>query len=144
MKKTPPVVDNKLKLNQAEEIRFLRKIVDITSEDLDLGFRGWQRDWPTVFAAGARVEHRHRSTTSRYYTEDQLSRVLEVNLLKFIAGTVTSPAVFKKLWHRTLHRLNLRAATQKGDPAAFDAITLAARSGVDWIRPAPPNCADAL
>ena len=26
-------------------------------EDLDLGFRGWQRGWPTVFAAGARVEH---------------------------------------------------------------------------------------
>ncbi len=111
-------------------------------EDLDLGFRGWQRGWPTVFAAGARVEHRHRSTTSRYYTEDQLSRVLEVNLLKFIAGTVTSPALFKRLWQRALNRLNLRAATQKGDSAAFDAITLAARSGLDWIRPAPPNCAD--
>ena len=37
MKKKSPISDNKLKLNQAEEIRFLRKIVDITSEDLDLG-----------------------------------------------------------------------------------------------------------
>ena len=111
-------------------------------EDLDLGFRGWQRGWPTVFAAGARVEHRHRSTTSRYYTEDQLSRVLEVNLLKFIAGTVTSAGAFKKLWRHTLHRLNLRAATLKGDPAALDAITLAACSGLEWIRPQPPGCAD--
>jgi GT2 family glycosyltransferase/glycosyltransferase involved in cell wall biosynthesis len=111
-------------------------------EDLDLGFRGWQRGWATVFAAGARVEHRHRSTTSRYYSEEMLARVLEVNLLKFIAGTVTSPAVFKRLWRQTLHRLNLRAATQKGDPAALEAITLAARSGLEWIRPAPAGCGD--
>jgi|CXWL01.1.fsa_nt_gi signal transduction protein with GAF and PtsI domain len=36
MKKKVSVDSNKLKLNQAEEIRFLRKIVDITAEDLDL------------------------------------------------------------------------------------------------------------
>ena len=111
-------------------------------EDLDLGFRGWQRGWPTVFAAGARVEHRHRSTTSRYYSEELLARVLEVNLLKFIAGTVTSPDAFRKLWSHTLNRLNLRAATQKGDPAAMDAITAAAESGLAWTRPAPSLCAD--
>jgi GT2 family glycosyltransferase/glycosyltransferase involved in cell wall biosynthesis len=111
-------------------------------EDLDLGFRGWQRGWPTVFAAGARVEHRHRSTTSRYYSEEMLARVLEVNLLKFIAGTVTSPGAFEKLWRHTLNRLNLRAATQKGDAAALEAITAAADSGLAWIRPTPAPCAD--
>ena len=36
-------------------------------EDLDIGYRGWQKGWPTVFCAGAKVEHRHRATTSRYY-----------------------------------------------------------------------------
>lgn len=36
MKKTSPVGNAKPKLNQAEEIRVLRKIVDITTEDLDL------------------------------------------------------------------------------------------------------------
>ena len=111
-------------------------------EDLDLGFRGWQHDWPTVFAAGARVEHRHRSTTSRYYTEETLARVLEVNLLKFIAGTVTSPPVFHKLWRHAINRLNLRAATQKGDPAALAALTLAAREGSDWVRPSLAQGAD--
>ena len=52
-------------------------------EDLDVGYRAWQRGWPTVFVAGAVVEHRHRATTSRYYTRgatrrnpgDQLSEV---------------------------------------------------------------------
>ncbi|MCX6597225.1 MAG: glycosyltransferase family 2 protein, partial [Acidobacteria bacterium] len=33
-------------------------------EDFDLGVRAWQQGWPTVFTAGARVLHRHRSTTS--------------------------------------------------------------------------------
>ncbi len=111
-------------------------------EDLDLGFRGWQRGWPTVFVAGARVEHRHRSTTSRYYTEEMLARVLEVNLLKFMAGTVSSGAEFKRLWHHTLIRLNLRAATMQGDAAALEAIKLAGQTGHEWVRPTPEGCAD--
>jgi GT2 family glycosyltransferase len=57
-------------------------------EDLDLGYRAWQRGWPTVFVAGAVVEHRHRATTRRYYTEEQLEAVLEVNYLKFVARSV--------------------------------------------------------
>ncbi|MDQ2947932.1 MAG: glycosyltransferase, partial [Acidobacteriota bacterium] len=32
-------------------------------EDLDLGVRGWQQNWPTVFVAPAEVVHLHRSTT---------------------------------------------------------------------------------
>ena len=43
-------------------------------EDLDLGYRAWQRGWPSVYVAGAVVEHRHRATTTRYYTEEQLAR----------------------------------------------------------------------
>ena len=35
-------------------------------EDLDLGYRAWQRGWPSVYVAGAVVEHRHRATTTRY------------------------------------------------------------------------------
>jgi GT2 family glycosyltransferase len=41
-------------------------------EDLDIGYRAWQRGWPSVYVAGALVEHRHRATTSRYYSEEQL------------------------------------------------------------------------
>jgi GT2 family glycosyltransferase len=79
-------------------------------EDLDLGFRAWARGWPTVFAAQARVEHRHRATTSRYYTEEQLAQILEVNYLRFLAGAVRSPKLFGRLWREAIGRLRLLEA----------------------------------
>ena len=74
-------------------------------EDLDIGYRAWRRGWPTVFVAGAVVEHRHRATTSRYYTEEQLTEVLEVNYLKFLARAVEDGALFRKLWKEAIRRL---------------------------------------
>ncbi len=79
-------------------------------EDLDLGYRAWQRGWPSVYVAGAVVEHRHRATTSRYYTEQQLEDILERNYLKFLARAVANPAIFRRLWRQALVRLRLRAA----------------------------------
>ena len=78
-------------------------------EDLDLGWRAWQRGWPTVYVAGALVEHRHRATTSRYFTEEQLERILEVNYLKFVARAVDAPPLFRRLWRQALWRLELGA-----------------------------------
>ncbi len=74
-------------------------------EDLDLGYRAWQRGWPSVYVAGAVVEHRHRATTSRYYTQQELDRILEINYLKFLARAVASPKVFRRLWAQALRRL---------------------------------------
>jgi O-antigen biosynthesis protein len=74
-------------------------------EDLDLGWRAWQQGWPTVYVAGAVVEHRHRATTSRYYTAAELDRVLETNYLKFLVRAVDSPALFRRLWDEALGRL---------------------------------------
>ncbi len=74
-------------------------------EDLDLGWRAWQQGWPTVYVAGAVVEHRHRATTSRYYTAAELDRVLETNYLKFLVRAVDSPALFRRLWGEALGRL---------------------------------------
>jgi len=74
-------------------------------EDLDLGYRAWQRGWPSVYVAGAVVEHRHRATTSRYYTEAQLERILEVNYLKFLVRAVANPKLFRKLWRQATRRL---------------------------------------
>lgn len=76
-------------------------------EDLDLGFRAWARAWPTVFVRDARVEHRHRATSSRYYSDDQLSQILEVNYLRFLAGAVADPELFGKLWREAMERLRL-------------------------------------
>lgn len=74
-------------------------------EDLDLGYRAWLRGWPSVYVAGAVVEHRHRATTSRYYTEKQLADLVEINYLKFLARAVASPRVFRRLWAQALRRL---------------------------------------
>ena len=77
-------------------------------EDLDIGYRAWQRGWASVYVAGARLEHRHRATTSRYYSEAQLAAILEINYLKFVARAVSSAATFGKLWDQALLRLRLR------------------------------------
>jgi O-antigen biosynthesis protein len=74
-------------------------------EDLDLGYRAWLRGWPSVYVAGAVVEHRHRATTSRYYSEQQLADLLEINYLKFLARAVASPELFHRLWNQNLDRL---------------------------------------
>jgi O-antigen biosynthesis protein len=92
-------------------------------EDLDIGYRAWQRGWPTVFAAGAVVEHRHRATTSRYFTPAELDRILEINYLKFLARSVADPLIFDRLWKQAIGRLRLRA---ESDPAARVALRQAA------------------
>jgi len=78
-------------------------------EDLDLGYRAWQRGWPSVYVAGAVVEHRHRATTSRYYTHEQLERILEVNYLRFLVRAVANPKLFRKLWRQATRRLRTSA-----------------------------------
>jgi glycosyltransferase involved in cell wall biosynthesis len=77
-------------------------------EDLDLGYRAWQRGWPNVYVAGAVVEHRHRATTTRFFTEEQLAHILEINYLHFVARAVSDSKVFRKLWTQALRRLFLR------------------------------------
>jgi GT2 family glycosyltransferase/glycosyltransferase involved in cell wall biosynthesis len=74
-------------------------------EDLDLGYRAWQRGWPSVYVAGAVVEHRHRATTSRYFTAPQLARILERNYLTFLARAVQDGPLFRKLWAQATRRL---------------------------------------
>ena len=73
-------------------------------EDMDIGWRAWQQGWPTVYCAGAVVEHRHRATTSRYYTQAELDRVLEVNYLRFLVRAVDSGPLFRRLWGEAMER----------------------------------------
>ena len=94
-------------------------------EDLDIGYRAWQRGWPSVYVAGAVLEHRHRATSSRYFTEEQLDEILEINYLRFVARAVASREVFRKLWQQALvTRLRLRAGL---GPAPRNALRAAAR-----------------
>jgi O-antigen biosynthesis protein len=89
-------------------------------EDLDLGYRAWQRGWPNVYVAGAVVEHRHRATTARFFTEEQLAHILEINYLRFVARAVSDSKVFRKLWTQALRRLFL----SKGPLASAAGIAL--------------------
>jgi len=91
-------------------------------EDLDVGFRAWQRGWPSVYVDHAVVEHRHRATTSRYYKEDELQRIMEINYLRFLARTVADGRLFRKLWDKAVLRLKLRAAQSS---VALDALRAA-------------------
>ena len=98
-------------------------------EDLDLGYRAWQRAWPSVYVAGAVVEHRHRATTRRYYSEEELEAVLEVNYLRFIARAVADGALFRRLWKQALRRLQLLEERPAARRAMRQAAALARGGG---------------
>jgi len=87
-------------------------------EDLDVGVRAWQRGWPSVYCAGARVLHLHRSTTSRYFKPAELERALEFNYVRFLARAVEDRETFRRLWAANVVRLNL---LKKVDELAFAA-----------------------
>lgn len=92
-------------------------------EDLDIGYRAWQRGWPTVFVAPSVAEHRHRATTSRYYSSEELDTMLEINYLKFLARAVAAPKLFRSLWRQAVTRLRLGAGR---NPAMRRALAAAA------------------
>ena len=106
-------------------------------EDLDLGYRAWRRGWPSVFSSFAKVEHRHRATTSRYYSPQELDRILEINYLRFLCRAVASPKLFRRLWSEAIRRLHLNAVA--GSQAALDALGFASRA--PWLvkRAAPAS-----
>jgi GT2 family glycosyltransferase/glycosyltransferase involved in cell wall biosynthesis len=87
-------------------------------EDLDLGVRAWAYGWPSVYCAGARVLHQHRTSTSRYYSEEQLDLALDVNFTRFLARAVGDRGRFSRMWDH--HVLRLKAL---GKTAALQAAT---------------------
>jgi glycosyltransferase involved in cell wall biosynthesis len=72
------------------------------------------------------VEHRHRATTSRFFSEAQLARILEINYLRFVARAVSDAALFRKLWRHAIRRLFLRSGHA---PAPLEAAPAIAREG---------------
>jgi GT2 family glycosyltransferase/glycosyltransferase involved in cell wall biosynthesis len=105
-------------------------------EDLDLGFRGWQQGWPSVFVARARVVHQHRATTSRYFTPEFLERILELNYLRFLVRTTANRPVFRTLWREAITRLNLLSGQTNPNQAARWALAQAWRAPF-WVARIP-------
>ena len=100
-------------------------------EDLDLGYRAWKRGWPTVFCAAARVEHRHRATTARFFTARELDLFVERNYLRFLIHAVGSQDLFRRLWSEAIRRLQLTGS--------LDALRR-----IPAIGPRPPEAAGYL
>ncbi len=102
-------------------------------EDLDLGFNAWRRGWPSVFCSAAHVLHHHRATTSRYYSDTELSLILERNYLRFLARSVTDAALFRSLWKEAIWRVNIACIDH---PEYAEVLKQAARAQ-RWIEPQP-------
>lgn len=100
-------------------------------EDLDIGYRAWLRGWSSVYVADAVLEHRHRTTSTRYYSEAQLEEILEINYLRFVARAVAGTAAFRRLWEQAIGRLQIRAGASDAARKALRAATgIALRGGL--------------
>lgn len=106
-------------------------------EDLDLGYRAWQRGWPTVFAARSRVYHFHQSTTSRYFDAEARTRMVEVNYLRFVARSVHDRDLHRRLWRHATWRMNLLAAQMPFPPAWAFGVLWEARKAWKWAEVLP-------
>lgn len=106
-------------------------------EDLDAGFRAWKLGWPSVFVSGARVEHRHRATTSRVFTSRELDFFVERNFLRFLIHAIGSAELFRRLWSESIRRLQLNAAA--GSAPALDTLR-----ALPHIGPRPPRATGPL
>ncbi len=124
-------------LYDTRKLRALGSVAEVFEpayvEDLDLGFNAWRLGWPTVFSAAARVLHRHRSTTSRYYSDLELCLTLERNYLRFLARSVTEPGLFAAMWREAIWRI-LLASLKQGE--FVDVLRQAALS-FEWSEPRP-------
>ena len=85
-------------------------------EDVELGYRAWKRGWPSLFQPKSRVHHKHRGTTRRIWSEDQIYSFFVKNLAALVwknvadrrllaghlAGLVILPA---RLWRQSNRRV---------------------------------------
>lgn len=102
-------------------------------EDLDLGVRAWQRGWPNVYCAGARVLHLHRATTSRYFNEAQIQTFIEQNLIRFLARAIVDRATFERMWRDNVVRLNLLKNVEGLEFAARQTTIAHTASPMDFL-----------
>lgn len=66
--------------------RYVRDSVDFTPfywEDADWGVRAWADGWEVLFCPASRAWHHHRGTVRRYYSADEVERVIARNALLF-------------------------------------------------------------
>ncbi len=102
-------------------------------EDLDVGFRAWLAGWPSVYAAGARVLHKHRTTTSRYFKPEDLDFALEANYARFLERAVPDIALFSELWRENTLRLKANQKTRALEFASKLDLAPVAQGSADFL-----------
>ena len=65
-------------------------------EDAEWGLRAWRDGWRVLYCPASRATHAHRATTARFYTPDELDRIVERNRWLFDArhGATGFPAAW--------------------------------------------------
>lgn len=53
-------------------------------EDTDLSYRAWRRGWHSLLAVRSRVLHKHRSSTVKRFSQDELRRMVESRRLWYL------------------------------------------------------------
>jgi GT2 family glycosyltransferase len=67
----------------ARYVRAARDYNPFYWEDVDWGVRAWEEGMRVLYCPDARAWHRHRQTTSRFYTASELTGIVERNRLLF-------------------------------------------------------------
>ncbi|MEE8587507.1 MAG: glycosyltransferase [Acidobacteriota bacterium] len=63
---------------------FSRLFSPLYVEDADLSYRAWRRGWKVVAAARSRVLHKHRSSSSSRFSQDQIRDLMEERKLWYL------------------------------------------------------------
>ena len=86
-------------------------------EDVELGYRAWKRGWPSLFQPKSLVHHKHRGTTRRIWSEDQIYSFFVKNLAALVWKNVEDPRLLAHhlvglpaLPFRLLRQSNVRVA----------------------------------
>jgi GT2 family glycosyltransferase len=102
-------------------------------EDLDLGVRAWLRGWPSVYCAAARTLHRHRATTSRYFSPEEMDLALEANYARFLARAVPDRSVFLRMWSAHMLRLKVLGKAEALEASAALPVTPVASGDLGFL-----------
>lgn len=67
-------------------------------EDTDLSTRAWKRGWRVLFAKNSKAIHKHRSTISRDFNEEFISKTIKKNRFIYILQHFDVLSLISNLW----------------------------------------------
>ncbi len=107
-------------------------------EDAEWGVQAWRDGWRVLYCPASRARHRHRATTSRFYTETELERIVERNRWLFDARNGLTP--HGAAW--SMHRLCALPGASQRELASVRVARATWRQRIGHLRapqPLPPS-----